>query len=129
LMSEEFGKRVRELREAKKRTDPEFSLRRFAQAVGVSATFLSRMENGDAPPPSAEKVIRIAKLLGEDGDELLALAGKVDPELPRIIRRRPRAMADLLRTARDEGLTEEEILEVTQGLRSRRRKKDGGSEG
>ncbi len=120
-MNEEFGRRVRELREDKKVTDPNFSLRRFAQAVCLSATFVSRMENGEARPPGAEKVKRMADLLGANADELLALAGKVDPELPEIIRRRPRAMADLLRTARDQGLTEEEIRKVTEELKSRRR--------
>lgn len=117
------------MREAKKVTDPSFSLRRFAQAVGVSATFLSRAENGGGPPPSAGKVKRMAELLDEDPDELLALAGKVDPDLPEIIRGRPRAMADLLRTARDQDLTEEEIRGVTESLRSRVRKEDGRGEG
>lgn len=124
-MTETFGARVRELREAKKATDPAYSLRRFAQAVGVSATFLSRAENGQGPPPSAEKVMKMAALLGEDPDELLALAGKVDPELPEIIRGRPRAMADLLRTARDQGLTDEEIRKMTQELRSWRSTREG----
>jgi transcriptional regulator with XRE-family HTH domain len=125
----EFGKRVRELREAKKLSDSRFTLRRFAQEVGVSATFVSRMENGEAPPPKAEKVKKMAELLGEDPDELLALAGKVDPELPEIIRERPKAMADLLRTARAEGLTEEEIRKVTDRLRSWSRGEDDRREG
>ena len=116
---------MRELREDKKATDPGFSLRRFAQAVGLSATFVSRMENGEARPPGAEKVKRMAELLGANADELLALAGKVDPELPEIIRGRPRAIPDLLRTARDQGRTEEEIRGVTEELESRRRGGDG----
>ncbi len=124
-MNEEFGRKIRELREDKKATDPSFSLRRFAQAAGLSATFVSRMENGEARPPGAEKVKRMAHLLGANADELLALAGKVDPDLPEIIRQRPRAMADLLRTARDQGLTEEEIRGVTEEWKSRRRGGDG----
>lgn len=127
-MTEEFGRRVRELREAKKATDPSFSLRRFAREVGVSATFLSRVENGESPPPSAENVKRMAVLLGDDPDELLALAGKVDPELPEIIRQQPKIMADFLRTARDRGLTDEEIRSITRELASRRREEDGRRE-
>src|SRR5215210_444958 len=118
-MTETFGARVRKLREAKKATNPAFSLRRFAQEVGVSATFLSRAENDQGPPPGAEKVKKMAELLGENPDELLALADKVDPELPEIIREKPRAMADLLRTVRDQELTDEEIREVTEGLTAR----------
>lgn len=113
----EFGRRVRELREAKKRTDPAFSLRRFAQAVGVSATYLSKVENGESPPPSADKIKRMAALLGADADELLAQAGKVDPELPAIIRGMPRAMADFLRTAREAGLTDEDINRLTDKIK------------
>lgn len=113
----EFGRRVRELREAKKKTDPAFSLRRFAQAVGISATFLSKVENGESPPPGADTIKRMAAQLGADADELLALAGKVDPELPAIIREMPRAMADFLRTAREKGLTDEDIDRLTDAIK------------
>jgi transcriptional regulator with XRE-family HTH domain len=116
----EFGTRIRQLREAKKKTDPSFSLRRFAQAVGLSATFLSKVETGVSLPPSADKVKRMAELLGTDADELLALAGKVDPALPDIIREMPRAMADFLRTARDEGLTDAEIERLTESIKKRK---------
>lgn len=116
----EFGNRIRELREAKRKTDPAFSLRRFAQAVGISATFLSKVETGDSPPPSAEKVKRMAELLGTDADELLALAGKVDPTLPEIIREMPRAMADFLRTAREEGLTDADIERLTKSIKKKK---------
>ncbi len=112
---------MRELREAKKRTDPAFSLRRFAQQVGISATFLSKVETEEVPPPKAENIKKMATLLDTDPDELLALAGKVDPELSAIIQEQPRVMADLLRTARAEGLTKKDINEVIEGLRSRKR--------
>lgn len=113
----EFGRRVRELREAKKKTNPTFSLRRFAQAVGVSATFQSKIENGESPPPSVDKIKRMASLLETDADELLALAGKVDPDLPAIIREMPRAMADFLRTAREAGLTDDDIRRLTNDIK------------
>ena len=122
-MTETFGERVRRLREAKKTEDPAFSLRRFAQAVGVSATLMSRVENGDGLPPGAEKIKRMPELLGEDPDELLALAGKVDPELPEIIRGTPMEMADVLRTARYQGQTEDEIRGVADELRTRGRRR------
>ena len=116
----EFGKRIRELREAKKRVDPAFSLRQFAEKVGISATFLSKVETGQFAPPAAETIKRIAKLLEVDADELLALAGKDDPEWGDIIRDQPKAMADFLRTARERGLTAKEIEELTQNIRNRR---------
>ncbi|MBF0180603.1 MAG: helix-turn-helix domain-containing protein [Magnetococcales bacterium] len=113
----EFGRRVRELREARKATDPSFSLRQFAQAVGISATFMSKIENGEFDPPAVEKIKRMAVLLHVDADELLALAGKVDPELPEIIREQPKAMADFLRTARDLNLGSNEIVALTRLIR------------
>ncbi|OQC13492.1 MAG: Helix-turn-helix domain protein [Lentisphaerae bacterium ADurb.Bin082] len=112
-----FGNRIRELREAKRQTDPTFSLRQFAQRVGISATFLSKVERGEFDPPSAENIIKMAELLGTDADELLALAGRVDPELDEIIRQRPKAMAEFLRTAHQHQLTADEIAELTRRIR------------
>jgi len=116
----EFGLRVRSLREAKKLDNPAFSLRKFAQDVGVSATFMSKVETGDFGPPSPERIKRMAELLGVDADELLALARKVDPELSSIIRDQPRAMADFLRTASASGLTDEELRAITDEIRKRK---------
>lgn len=119
--NKEFGKMVRDLREEKKKTDPAFSLRQFAVAVGVSATYLSKIETGEFPPPSAEKIQLIANMLDTDADELLALAGKVDPILPEIIQEQPKAMADFLRTAKEVGLTAEDLEKLTKRLKNRGR--------
>jgi transcriptional regulator with XRE-family HTH domain len=114
-----FGHRIRELREKKKQADPRFSLRKFAEAVGISATFLSKIETGEFAPPAPDKIKKMAKLLGVDADELLALANKVDPDLSDIIKEQPKAMADFLRTARDLNLSEAELRELTERLRKR----------
>jgi transcriptional regulator with XRE-family HTH domain len=119
--NKEFGKMVRDLREEKKKTDPAFSLRQFAVAVGVSATYLSKIETGEFPPPSAEKIQLMANMLDTDADELLALAGKVDPILPEIIQEQPKAMADFLRTAKEVGLTAEDLEKLTKRLKNRGR--------
>ena len=118
----QFGKRIRELREAKKRTDPAFSLRRFAEAIGFSATFLSKVETGEFDPPKAENIKRMAELLGADPWELLHLAEKTDPEILQMVKDQPREMADFLRTAREQGITPDEWADFTRKLRSRRRK-------
>jgi len=118
----QFGKRIRELREAKKRTDPAFSLRRFAQAIGFSATVLSKVETGEFDPPKAENIKRMAELLDADPWELLHLAEKTDPEILQMVKDQPREMADFLRTAREQGITPDEWADFTRKLRSRRRK-------
>lgn len=115
-----FGSRIRGLREAKKKSDPRYSLRKFAEAVGISPTFLSKIETGEFAPPAPERIKKIAELLEVDADELLALANKVDPDLSEIIREQPKAMADFLRTARDLNLSEEEIQKLTDRLKRRR---------
>ena len=117
-----FGNRIRELRKAKQLTDPKFSLRQFAQMVGISATFLSKVENGEFDPPRAEKVKKMAELLGADPDELLALAKKVDPELSGIIMKQPKAMADFLREA--SRLSEKELNAITQKIRGKKDKNE-----
>ncbi len=115
-----FGHRIRELREAKKRDDRRFSLRKFAEAVGISATFLSKIETGEFAPPAPERIKKMAQLLEVDADELLALANKVDPDLSDIIKDQPKAMADFLRTVREKNLTEEDLRKLTEQLRRRK---------
>lgn len=115
-----FGDRIRQLREARKQTDPRFSLRRFAEAVDLSPTFLSKMELGEFDPPKPDKIKKMAELLVVNADELLALAGKVDPALSEIIKEQPKAMADFLRTARDTNLSEDELRKLTDKLRRRK---------
>jgi len=113
-----FGGTVRRLREAKK-----IGLRKFAQMVGMSPTYLSKVERDEFNPPSEEKVRAIATALGQDADELLALAGRVSSDLADIIQRRPREMATFLRAAN--GLSAEEMQRLAEEVR--RLKKEEGT--
>jgi len=115
-----FGQRIRDLREERKAKDPAFSLRRFAEAVDVSPTFISKMETGEFDPPAPDKIKKMAELLHVDADELLALAGRVDPKLNDIIKKQPKAIADFLRTA--QGLSAKRIQELTEQLKDESRK-------
>jgi transcriptional regulator with XRE-family HTH domain len=93
-----FGALVRREREAK-----EIGLREMARKIGVSPTYLSKLERDEFPPPAEDKVRKIAAIIEHDPDVLLALAGRVSSDLTDIIRERPREMADFLRAAK--GLT------------------------
>jgi transcriptional regulator with XRE-family HTH domain len=97
-----FGATIRELREEKR-----IGLRQFARMIGVSATYLSKIERSEMPPPAEDRVKEIARLLDQDPDELLALAGKVASDLTEIIRNRPREMASFLRST--SGLSGQEL--------------------
>ena len=102
---ETFGATVRRERERL-----EIGLRQFAKMIGVSPTYLSKIEREEFPPPAEDRVVAIAKIIGRDADELLALAGRVSSELTDIIRRHPKEMASFLRAAN--GLTAEEMARL-----------------
>jgi HTH-type transcriptional regulator, competence development regulator len=102
-----FGALVRQEREAR-----EIGLREMAKKIGISPTYLSKVERDEFPPPAEDKVRKIAQIIGRDADELLALAGRVASDLNEIIRQRPREMADFLRTAKS--LTADDLARLTR---------------
>lgn len=112
--NEGFGATVRQEREKL-----EIGLREMAKKIGVSPTYLSKVERDQFPPPAEDKVIAIASALGCDPDELLALAGKVSSDLTDIIRRQPRGMASFLRSA--SGLTAEQMAKLEAQVREAKR--------
>lgn len=100
-----FGQFVRDRRTAK-----ELSLRKFAELVGVSPTYLSQVEQGNCDPPTAERVRRMAEILGENADELTALAGRVPDDLPRILQKQPARLAAFIREVSDLTADQLEVL-------------------
>lgn len=93
--SKPFGDLIREKRLAKG-----YSLRKFAELVGISPTYLSHVEQGKVDtPPTVERLRKMAELLGENPDELIAAAGRMPEDLAPIIRRSPEEMPSLLRSA------------------------------
>ena len=112
-----FGDLVRATRIAKG-----YSLRRFAEMVDLSPTYVSQVEQGKIErPPTAERVRAMAELLGQNSDEWIALAGRVPADLGDIIKSEPQAMPALLRAAK--GLTADELREITQQIRERHKEK------
>ena len=75
-----FGERLRELRKLRHITQ-----RDLAERTGVDYTYVSHIERGKTPPPSAATIHRMAEVLEADEDELMVLAGKVPPETYRAI--------------------------------------------
>ena len=111
----EFGDYIRQRRSQLQESDPNFSLRRVAAAIGVEPSYLSKVERGDQPPPSERTILALAKELGEDADILLALAGKVSEELQQIIRKRPQLFAQLIRELKD--LPDHAVLRLVREVR------------
>lgn len=84
-----FGQRVRLLRASK-----DLSQRVFGSQVGVSFTYISKVENekldfGDYS--SEELICKLARALDVDEDELLILAKKIPPAIRRRVMQRPDA--------------------------------------
>ena len=84
-----FGEKIRELRKGKN-----LGQRALADLVGVSFTYISKVENekmdfGDYP--SEDLIHKLAKALDADVDELLLLAKKIPDEIKSRVLERPDA--------------------------------------
>lgn len=114
-MAKTFGSHVRDRRERLRRDDPRFSVRQVAERIGVEPSFLSKVERDEVAPPSEEKIVALARDLGEDADVLLAMAGKVSSDLQQVIRKRPELVAALLRELKD--LPDRAVLRLVREVR------------
>ena len=83
--------------------------------VGLEPAYLSKIERGVFAPPSEEAIVKLAEVLGEDKDVLLAMAGKLSSELRDIIMARPKLFADLLRQLRE--MPDHAVLQVVREIK------------
>jgi HTH-type transcriptional regulator, competence development regulator len=94
-VEETFGQRIKNKRRALGLTQ-----RQVAAELEIDFTYLSKLENDRGEPPGEKTVRRLAVVLHEDAEELLALAGKV-PESLRDRAQQDVAFARLLRRLPD----------------------------
>lgn len=105
-----FGKTVREAR-----MRAEITLRKFAEMIGVSPTYLSQIERDEYAPPSESRIQKIAQILNIDADVLSAMAKKTPPDLVKVFYANPKEIGDFLRTAGK--LNADQIREITSSAR------------
>jgi len=113
-----FGDRIRELRKAKA-----LGQRALAEKVGVSFTYVSKIENekldfGDYP--SEELIGKLAEALDADKDELLILAEKIPDQIKKRVMERPEAfrkIADL-----DDKSLDKVIRQIDRGNKGKGKK-------
>ena len=110
-----FGDYVRGCREKRAATDRAFSVRQVAKRIGIEPSYLSKIERGNQSPPGEETIRNLAQELGQDGDMLLAMAGKVSSDLLDVIRARPMLFADLLRQLKT--LPDKAVLHLVREVR------------
>lgn len=82
-----FGERLRELRKEKN-----LSLRALGAKVGVSFTYISKIENQKldfADYPSEDLIGKLALALEADVNELMVLAKKIPPDIKEQVLKRP----------------------------------------
>jgi transcriptional regulator with XRE-family HTH domain len=83
MVDPKFGMRLRELRKK-----AGMNQREVAEKVGINFTYLSKIESGAMLPPREDKIVKLAKVLNADKDELITLAGKVPSDLAEILKRK-----------------------------------------
>jgi transcriptional regulator with XRE-family HTH domain len=91
-----FGAMLRYRREA-----AGIGMRELARKVGISASYLSKIEHDEFRPPAEDVVVAIARELQIDPDILLAHAGRVATDVLELIKQQPVAMAKLVREAKN----------------------------
>jgi PTS system nitrogen regulatory IIA component len=110
--SSPFGATLRMLR-----LEAGMGLRELARQVGVSGAYLSRVETGRDPPPTAERLAAIAATLGVPEESLIGLAHRRSGVVDEYLERVPAAHALFLEVAR-RGLGVEQIARVTEFIAS-----------
>lgn len=113
-MSETFGLKLRTLRR-----ESGISQRDLAERVGLDFSYISKLENDRMPPPAADTIVAICRVLKVSPDDLLALTGKMPSDVQRGITGSTVAQ-EFLRAAHEMGLSDDEwkaMLESLQNLR------------
>lgn len=82
------------------RLDAGVSLRQLAREIGVSSAYLSRVENGHDPAPTADRLLSIAEALKLPRSLLLELSGQMNTALSGYLERVPTAQSLLFEIAR-----------------------------
>ncbi|NCU20141.1 XRE family transcriptional regulator [Candidatus Falkowbacteria bacterium] len=101
-----FGDTLRDLRLAQ-----DLGLREMAGKIGISPTYLSRIERNKENPPRPEIIQALAKVLAADPDVLFRLAAGADPDLIAYLHAHP-PLLQLLRFLRQADVRDPEITRL-----------------
>ena len=114
INEETFGAAVRTLREGTQTLQKD-----FAKEIGVSGGFLSRLERGQADPPSDETLRKMAKALSVNEDLFMAWAGRLSPKIERLVRSAGPALWSLLEECR--GLDIDHLQKLARSAKKMRK--------
>jgi PAS domain S-box-containing protein len=102
-----LGSYIKDRRESLAARHTGYSIRSVAKRIGIHHSYLSKLERGENAPLTEERIHALARLLGEDPETLMALAGKLSERTASLLRTNPEAfrkfLADLDKPAASPG--------------------------
>ncbi len=105
MKAREFGARLKELRRQAGLSQSE-----LAKKVGVNFTYLSKIESGAKSAPSEKVILRLARVLNADSDELMILAGRIPSDIVKKLKSPKNQFNIRLRELRKQaGMTQREL--------------------
>lgn len=110
-MNNAFGTALRDHRRSVGLTQ-----RDLAKKSGLNFSYISKIENSRLPPPAADTIVAICKILKISPEKLLALAGKTPSDVQETISNSTAAQ-QFLREAQVLGLTDDDWVRMRQSLR------------
>jgi transcriptional regulator with XRE-family HTH domain len=109
-MDHTFGSLLRELRRT-----AGLSQRDLATKAELDFSYISKIENDRLPPPAADTVVTICKILNVPPEQLLSLTGKIPTEIQQMVSSSPAAQ-EFLRDAKNLGISDEEWHKLSDTL-------------
>lgn len=106
---ETLGGRLRRLR-----IEAGLSQRQLAQEVGVTFPHISKVEAGKEPA-SAELLVRIAKAVDADADELLLLADRLPDDLHQVVKQKADLAPRFLRSWKAGKISDGQVEALLRG--------------
>lgn len=113
-MNQTFGQLLKNIRR-----DKGVSQRDLAEKVGIDFSYISKIENDRLPPPAADTIIRISKILGVSEEVLLSNSKKISSDMTNTISSSMSAMK-FMNEVKAMGLSEHEWEHLTQSLKKLR---------
>jgi HTH-type transcriptional regulator, competence development regulator len=79
------------------RKESGMSLQQLADKIGVSFTYVAKIEREEQPPPTEKRLHRIAKVLRRSKNEVWNAAGRLPSNVIQMAQRQPSRYAKLVR--------------------------------
>ena len=105
------------------RLDLRLGLRESAKQIGISATYLSRLENGKENPPQADKLKQIARAYRKSEDEVFSIADRMPPDIEEAYKKNAvykEKLPELMRTISQQNLSSAEWDQLIKDTKKQR---------